>query len=100
MHLFKKNISVDKSRVLKYNPDSIDVNRPNKNLEDLRKKNLESNFKFDRVVAEYTGIKELEKKYQQEEIRKEALKMSQKIQEEAYKEAYKLGLEDGKKKSF
>ncbi len=57
-------------------------------------------FRIDRIVAQQTGIAELERLSMEEKVEKEALIRLQALQEQAYQEAYQLGLEEGREKAF
>ncbi len=61
---------------------------------------VESSFRIDRIVAQQTGIADLERVSIEERVEKEALGRLKEIQEEAYKQAYQLGLEEGREKAY
>ena len=85
---------------INYEPVSIDSQLSDQAIKYVDNKDAAGDFRVNAVVAEYTGIKELEKLSQQRELEKEALKLSQEVQETAYKEAYNLGKEEGRKEAF
>lgn len=57
-----------------------------------------SNFRLSDLIAQQTGIHELEKASVEKRIEQKALERLKEIQEKAYEEAYSLGLEEGTKK--
>jgi flagellar assembly protein FliH len=59
-----------------------------------------SDFKLDRLVAEQTGIHELEKLSIEERVEKEALGRLLEIKEQAFDQAFQLGMEEGRKTAF
>jgi flagellar assembly protein FliH len=61
---------------------------------------FQSSFQIDRLVAQQTGIAEIERASIEERVEKEALGRLKQIQEEAYKQAYLLGLEEGREKAY
>lgn len=61
---------------------------------------LESSFRIDRIVAQQTGIADLERVSIEERVEREALGRLKELQEEAYKQAYQLGLEEGREKAY
>ncbi|MCJ8276908.1 MAG: hypothetical protein MJK18_08705 [Bdellovibrionales bacterium] len=85
---------------INYEPRSIDSQLSEQSLEYVNDKEKRGDFRVDKIVAEYTGIDELEKQSQQREIAQEALKLSQEVQEKAYEEAYQRGLEEGQNKAY
>lgn len=85
---------------INYKPKTIESQLSEQALEYVSDKEKRGDFRVDKIVAEYTGIEELEKLSQQREIAQEALKLSQEVQEQAYEEAYKRGLEEGKAKAY
>lgn len=60
----------------------------------------ESSFRIDRIVAQQTGIADLERVSIEERVEKEALSRLKELQEQAYKQAYQLGLEEGREKAY
>ena len=60
----------------------------------------ESGFRIDRLVAEQTGIAELERLSIEEKVEREALLRVKELQEQAYQQAYQLGLDEGREKAF
>lgn len=60
----------------------------------------ESGFKIDQLVAEQTGMAELERLSIEAQVEKKALERLKDLEELAYKEAYALGLDEGREKAF
>lgn len=58
------------------------------------------NFHIDRIVAQQTGVAELERISLEEKVEREALAKLKEIEENAYQAAYQLGLDEGKEKAF
>lgn len=63
-------------------------------------KQEQPSFHIDRLVANQTGIDELERLSIEEKVEKEALARLKNLEEEAYHEAYQLGLQEGTEKAF
>ncbi len=61
---------------------------------------FESSFQIDRIVAQQTGVADLERVSIEERVEKEALGRLKELQEQAYKQAYQLGLEEGREKAY
>lgn len=59
-----------------------------------------SSFQIDRIVAQQTGIAEIERASIEERVEREALGRLKELQEDAYKQAYALGLEEGREKAY
>ena len=59
-----------------------------------------SHFKIDQIVAQQTGIAELERLSIEEQVERDALERIKDLQEQAYTEAYSLGLDEGREKAF
>jgi flagellar assembly protein FliH len=59
-----------------------------------------SSFRIDRLVAEQTGVAELERLSIEEKVEREALLRLKDLQEQAYQQAYQLGLDQGREKAF
>jgi flagellar assembly protein FliH len=59
-----------------------------------------SSFRIDRIVAEQTGIADLERVSIEERVEREALGRLKDLQEQAYQQAYQLGLEEGREKAY
>jgi flagellar assembly protein FliH len=59
-----------------------------------------SSFRIDRLVAEQTGVAELERLSIEEKVEREALLRLKDLQEQAYQQAYQLGLDEGREKAF
>lgn len=57
-------------------------------------------FRIDRIVAEQTGIADLERVSMEERVEREALGRLKDIQEQAYQQAYQMGLEEGREKAY
>ncbi len=61
---------------------------------------FQPSFQIDRIVAQQTGIAEIERASIEERVEKEALSRLKELQEQAYKQAYALGLEEGREKAY
>ena len=61
---------------------------------------FESSFQIDRIVAQQTGIADIERASLEERVEREALSRLKDLQEQAYKQAYALGLEEGREKAY
>lgn len=59
-----------------------------------------SSFKIDTLVAEQTGMAELERLTMEAKVEKQALERLKDLQEQAYREAYAIGLDEGREKAF
>ncbi len=59
-----------------------------------------SSFRISELVAQQTGIQELEKASIEKRIEQKALERLKEIQESAYREAYNIGLEEGRLKGY
>lgn len=57
-------------------------------------------FRIDRLVAEQTGVAELERLSIEEKVEREALLRLKEFQEAAYREAYQLGLDEGRERAL
>lgn len=57
-------------------------------------------FKIDKIVAQHTGMAEIERLSMEERVEIEALKRLKELQEQAYQQAYQLGLDEGREKAF
>ena len=57
-------------------------------------------FRVDPLVAQQTGIAELERQSIEEKVEREALSRLKELQELAYQEAYQLGLDEGRERAF
>lgn len=57
-------------------------------------------FQIDRIVAQQTGVAEIERASIEERVEREALSRLKELQEQAYKQAYQLGLEEGREKAY
>lgn len=60
----------------------------------------ESSFRIDKLVAQQTGIAEIERLSLEEKVEREALLRVKELQEQAYQQAYQLGLDEGREKAF
>lgn len=59
-----------------------------------------SSFQLDRIVAQQTGVAELERITIEEKVEQEALARLKEIEEQAYQQAYQIGLEEGREKAY
>lgn len=57
-------------------------------------------FRIDRLVAQQTGVAEIERLSIEEKVEQEALARLKDLQEEAYQQAYQLGLDEGRDQAF
>jgi flagellar assembly protein FliH len=56
----------------------------------------QSSFRMDPILANHTGVSELERVSLEEKVESEALLRVKDLQESAYQQAYKIGLEEGR----
>ncbi|MEK7355206.1 MAG: FliH/SctL family protein [Bdellovibrionota bacterium] len=59
-----------------------------------------ASFRLDKIVAQQTGVAELERLSIEEKVEREALSRLKDLQENAYQQAYQLGLEEGREKAY
>lgn len=59
-----------------------------------------SNFQISPLVAQQTGIAQVQQQAQQAEIERLAIEKVREVQEQAYHEAYQLGLQEGRERAF
>ncbi|MES2854357.1 MAG: FliH/SctL family protein, partial [Bdellovibrionota bacterium] len=59
-----------------------------------------SSFRIDTLVAQQTGIAELERISIEERVEQEALSRLKEMQEQTYEQAYQLGLTEGREKAY
>lgn len=57
-------------------------------------------FRIDKIVAQQTGVAELERMSMEEKVEREALERLKDLQEQAYQQAYQLGLDEGREQAF
>ena len=57
-------------------------------------------FRIDKIVAQQTGVAELERMSLEEKVEREALIRLKDLQEQAYQQAYQLGLEEGRERAY
>jgi flagellar assembly protein FliH len=57
-------------------------------------------FHIDPLVAEQTGVAQLERLSIEQQVERMALEKTKELQEEAYREAYQLGLDQGRESAF
>jgi len=57
-------------------------------------------FRIDKIVAQQTGIAELERISIEEQVEQEALTRLKEMQEQTYQQAYQLGLSEGRDKAY
>ncbi|MCB0377376.1 MAG: hypothetical protein KDD33_02700 [Bdellovibrionales bacterium] len=102
MPLFKNIIGKENAKevAINYEPKVIGSQLSEQAILYVDDKKKRGDFRVDKVVAEYTGIDELEKLSQQRELEEEAIKLSRSVQEDAYKEAYELGKVEGTKVAY
>lgn len=61
---------------------------------------FDPSFRIDKIVADQTGVSELERLSIEEKVEREALARLKDMQEEAYQQAYQIGLDEGREKAF
>ena len=61
---------------------------------------LNSGFRIDRIVAEQTGVAELERLSMEEKVELQALARLKDLQEDAYAQAYAIGQDEGRENAF
>lgn len=61
---------------------------------------IQSSFRVDKIVAQTTGIAELERMSIEEKVEREALVRLKDLQEQAYQQAYQLGLDEGRERAY
>lgn len=91
----------DKSQtVMEYLPKKLHtpVSRAAESFVSVQPAAVRANFRIHDLVAQQTGIQELEKASVEKRIEEKALERLQEIQERAYKEAYDLGTDEGIKR--
>ena len=87
--------------VLEFTPRALDAQMSDVAKEYLSdSKKRPTTFKLSELVAQQTGISEVERLSHNEKIEARALEKVKEVQESAYKEAYALGLEEGRAKAF
>ncbi|MEQ1877496.1 MAG: FliH/SctL family protein [Bdellovibrionia bacterium] len=87
--------------VLEFTPRALDAQMSNVAKEFLSdSKKRPTTFRLSELVAQQTGISEVERLSLNEKIEARALEKVKEVQESAYKEAYALGLEEGRQKAF
>jgi flagellar biosynthesis/type III secretory pathway protein FliH len=89
-------------RFINYTPRIFASEVPLQALPFVRGQGEESNstFKIDQLIAEQTGLTEIEKQNFQNHLEEEVLKRLSLVQEQAYKEAHTLGMIEGEKKGY
>jgi flagellar assembly protein FliH len=89
--------------VMEYQPKKfhIPVSREAESFVSVQPQQTQTNnFRLSDLVAQQTGIQELEKASVEKRIEEKALERLQEIQERAYKEAYELGMDEGIKRGY
>lgn len=61
---------------------------------------VSTDFKVSDIVAQQTGIRQLQKNSMEQHIEDQALERIKEVQEQAYKEAYELGKTEGNERAF
>lgn len=69
-------------------------------LQAMRPDGMEPSFRIDKIVAQQTGIADLERLSIEEKVEREALLRVKDLQEQAYQEAYQLGFDEGRETAF
>ncbi|HEX4922862.1 MAG TPA: FliH/SctL family protein [Bdellovibrionales bacterium] len=97
--VFKKEEA--ENLVLEFTPKALDAQIPAVARDFLSENQKRpKSFRLNELVAQQTGISEIERLSLQEKIEARALEKVREIQENAYREAYNLGLEEGRKRAF
>lgn len=88
--------------VMDYQPKklAVAISAQAKNFIMSQPKETTVNFRISDLVAQQTGIQELEHQAVEKRIEQKALERLKEIQEDAYKEAYDLGMDEGRQKGF
>ena len=87
--------------VIEFTPRALDAQMPEVAREFMAtSQRRASTFRLNELVAQQTGISEVERLTLNEKIEARALEKVKEVQEIAYKEAYALGLEEGRQKAF
>jgi len=88
--------------VMSYNPKKlhVQVSRAAESFVIAQPQAPATSFRLHDLVAQQTGIQDLEKASVERRIEEKALERLQEIQERAYREAYNLGLEEGTKQGY
>ncbi len=95
------HIEDDKSQtVMEYLPKKLHtpVSRAVESFVSIQPEATQAHFRLSELVAQQTGIQELEKASVEKRIEEKALERLQEIQERAYREAYELGTYEGIKR--
>jgi flagellar assembly protein FliH len=86
--------------VLEFVPARFELGTPQQAMEYLSEKRRGSDFRMNDAIRIQTGLDEVEKVSDEEQVEAAALEKLKEIQEGAYNEAYALGLEEGRKEAF
>lgn len=103
MLLFKTILKPEEAegQVMSYNPKTIKMGVPDQAKNFVKEQGGETSaFLMNELVAQTTGVSELERHNFQKRVEKRVLEVLKEVQEKAYKEAYDLGLKDGEKKAY
>ena len=102
MPLSKKIINKDTadSLAIAFEPLNFEGQLSDQAMEYVNNKDSRGAFRVDKVLSEFTGIEELEKKSLQQDIADQALALSQEVQEEAHREAYQIGKKEGTEQAY
>lgn len=86
--------------VIQYVPKEFNLGTSDSAQEYLKKKKAGSDFTMSDVVRHTTGVEEIERLSEEQNIEQKVLEKLATLQEQAYQEAYQLGLEEGRAKAY
>lgn len=86
--------------ILEYSPKQFELNTPAAAIDYLQQKARGSDFVMSDVLRKTTGVEEIEKHSEEQQIEQKVLEKLTTVQEDAYQQAYTLGLEQGHKKAY
>lgn len=88
--------------VMEYQPKKLHMatSRAAENFVSVQPEAPPSSFRLSDLIAQQTGIQDLERASVERRIEEKALERLQEIQERAYQEAYSLGMDEGVQKGF
>ncbi len=78
----------------------VSISKSARSFQSLQEARGEGDFHIDRIVAQQSGIGELERLSIEERVEREALEKLKEIQESAYQSAYDLGFDEGREKAY
>jgi len=86
--------------ILSYTPKQFNFGTPEAAMDYLKEKELGSDFVMSDVLRTTTGVEEIERLSEEQQIEQKVLDKISLLQEDAYKMAYDLGFEEGTKKAI